>query len=279
MVIGALCTFYGLTQATSSVTYAAVLPNETPIAEIAKITLNITLDTMAVQANVANITSGLLNAPKLAESPKVQEVPAEIAINKIETEDKNLNETKTEIKIVEEIKTNIVSQTANVSNIPNIPFFSQLKDISAVEWRKVGCGIASLAMIIEYYKPGEITVDTLLDEGVSSGAYADDVGWSHQGLALLADNHGFLGNPRDFSSNNMNTAFAKLVSAVKDGPVIASVHYTFDFNNPIPHLVVISGVKDDKVYYNDPASGGGSISVDKFKSSWKKRYIEIQPAA
>jgi len=35
----------------------------------------------------------------------------------------------------------------------DVPFYSQFVDISAPAWKKVGCGIASLAMIIDFYKP------------------------------------------------------------------------------------------------------------------------------
>jgi len=57
-----------------------------------------------------------------------------------------------------------------------------------------------------------------------------------------------------------------------------SVHYTFKPTNPIPHLVIVTGVEDGKVYYNDPAekSGNGSISIEQFQSAWKKRYIAIR---
>lgn len=169
---------------------------------------------------------------------------------------------------------------AQVSDVFTVPFFSQFKDISATKWRKVGCGVASLAMLIDYYKPGEVTVDTLLDEGLDAGAYLSDAGWIHQGLVNLADDHGLSGSTHDFSSSGMDTAFANLTDAVGEGPVIASVHYTFDPKNPIPHLVVVRGVSDGKVYYNDPAapSGNGSISIEAFKKSWKKRYIEVRPA-
>jgi ABC-type bacteriocin/lantibiotic exporter with double-glycine peptidase domain len=57
------------------------------------------------------------------------------------------------------------------------------------------------------------------------------------------------------------------------------VHYTFEPTNPIPHLVVITGVQDGMVHYNDPAEefGGGTLSVEKFKAAWKQKYIVIRP--
>jgi hypothetical protein len=74
-------------------------------------------------------------------------------------------------------------------------------------------------------------------------------------------------------------AFSALTKVLEEGPVMASVHYTFEPTNPIPHLVVVNGVRDGLVYYNDPAEpqGGGSISKEKFQRAWKQRYIEIRP--
>lgn len=160
----------------------------------------------------------------------------------------------------------------------NVPFFSQFSDISETNWKKKGCGIVSLTMLINYYKPGEVSVDELLDEGIRSGAYIKNAGWSHKGLALLANDHSLSGKNYDLSTSNMNTAFSELEKSLKKGPVIASVHYSFDPKNPIPHLVVINGIKGNILYYNDPTetSGGGIISAEAFKLSWKKRYIEVR---
>ena len=60
---------------------------------------------------------------------------------------------------------------------------------------------------------------------------------------------------------------------------MASVHYKFDPRSSIPHLVVIDGIKDNVVYYNDPAAkiGQKQISVIDFQKAWKKKYIVIRP--
>lgn len=159
--------------------------------------------------------------------------------------------------------------------IPEVPFYSQFRDISAPEWKKIGCGIADAAMIINYYNPGIVSVDALLKDGISSGAYISGAGWSHKGLASLFNKHGLKGQTYDLSGWDMESAFIKFSEKLKTGPAIASVYYTFDPQSPIPHLVVITGVKDDKVYYNDPAddSGGKTISISDFKKAWKKRFI------
>lgn len=161
-----------------------------------------------------------------------------------------------------------------------VPFYSQFADISAPEWRKIGCGIASLAMLIDFYAPA-ITVDTLLSEGIKSGAYVSDAGWSHSGLIALAKDHGLTGEAQYLTDKSMSDAFDSLKAAVTEGPVMVSVHYTFEPTNPIPHLVIVTDIDNTSVHYNDPAekSGGGTISIQKFQNSWKKRYIEIRPGA
>ena len=168
----------------------------------------------------------------------------------------------------------------NNKKVTNVPFYSQFTDISDPNWRKVGCGIASLAMIIELYNPGKVSVDKLLDQGIKSNAYLSDAGWIHHGLIKLAQKYGLNGDTHDLSGLSTQKALAILEDTLTTGPVMASVHYTFDPKNPIPHLVVINKIDGNTVYYNDPSekAGNGSISTDKFLKSWKKRYIEIRPA-
>lgn len=173
-----------------------------------------------------------------------------------------------------------VLQTArNQGGVPIVPFYSQFNDISAPEWKKVGCGIASLAMLIEYYEPNSVTVDELLQRGIDAHAFLSDAGWTHAGLINLSHKYGLGGESHSLAESSMDDAFEVLKTELEEGPVMASVHYTFDPQNPIPHLVVVNGVREGKVYYNDPSEsgGGGSISIAKFQSSWKKRYIDIRP--
>lgn len=165
------------------------------------------------------------------------------------------------------------------TKVITVPFYSQFKDITSQSWQKVGCGIASVAMIIGYYEKDAVPVNSLLKEGIASGAFDDSAGWSHQGLINLAKKYKLDGQSHSLSADTLDVAFTKLEAVLKNGPVMASVHYTFEPTNPIPHLVVINSVKDGQVYYNDPAekSPNGHISIDKFKKAWKKRYIEIRP--
>lgn len=175
----------------------------------------------------------------------------------------------------------VMAKTAadfTMPGIPSVPFYSQFSDITDPAWKKVGCGITGLAMLIDYYEPA-VSVDTLLEEGIDAGAYLDSVGWSYAGLIGVSQKHGLTGRTFDYKNGDMETAFAKLEASLTEGPVMASVYYTLTPGNPIPHLIVVNGIKDGIVYYNDPAnlSGGDTISVEKFKPAWKKRFIEFRP--
>jgi ABC-type bacteriocin/lantibiotic exporter with double-glycine peptidase domain len=163
--------------------------------------------------------------------------------------------------------------------IPTVPFYSQFNDIHAMSWKKVGCGITSLAMIIEYYKPGEVSVDNLLKEGILISAYDNHFGWIHKGLIALSKDYGLEGKSYDMNSLSKELAFSEFKNHVATGPVMASVHYKFDPRSSIPHLVVIDGIKDNVVYYNDPAAKTGQkqISITDFQKAWKKKFIVIRP--
>jgi len=171
---------------------------------------------------------------------------------------------------------NIISNTKNI--IPEVPFYSQFRDIDSKEWQKLGCGVTSLAMLINFYKPNSVTVNNLLKEGIADGAYLDGAGWKHSGLVLLAKKYNLKSEAFDFSNLTKEDAFIKLEKSLKEGPVIVSIHYKFDIKSSIPHLAVINGIDGNIVYYNDPAgkSAGEKISVEDFIKVWKKRFITVR---
>ncbi len=170
---------------------------------------------------------------------------------------------------------------AATSTMRAVPFYSQFKDIRSPKWQKVGCGVTSLAMIIDYYKPGTVSVNTLLDQGIAAGAYLNNAGWTHKGLIGLAERYGLEGTSYDLAGVEQKKAFGVLQRHLSDGPVMVSVHYRFDPKSTIPHLVVLNRLDGDTIYYNDPAAKNGekSISTDVFLKAWKKRFIVITPEA
>ncbi len=166
------------------------------------------------------------------------------------------------------------------TTVPYVPFYSQFKDVSSASWQKKACGIASLAMVIGFYGRNMASVDALLSQGIAAGAYLENAGWTYKGLIQVSKKYGLDGMSYDLGKLDTKSAFAQFKDSLKNGPVIASVHYKFDPKSPIPHLVVIDGIEGDTIYYNDPASkkGGEKISVATFLKAWKKRFIVIRPA-
>lgn len=163
--------------------------------------------------------------------------------------------------------------------IPLVPFYSQFQDIHTLSWQKVGCGVASLAMVIDYYSTSTISVDALLKEGVALGAYDTQAGWIYAGLISLAKKYGLQGVGIDVSTLTKDASLSQLQTYLASGPVMVSIYYKFDPKSKIPHLIVLDGIKDGLVYYNDPAAltGQKTISVTDFQKGWKKRFIVIRP--
>lgn len=163
--------------------------------------------------------------------------------------------------------------------IPNVPFYSQFKDIKSPTWQKVGCGITSLAMIINYYKPESVIVNDLLAKGIKEGAYDYGAGWIYKGLIDISEDYNLSGKSYDVSGLSKAEALTKFKKYLNDGPVIVSIHYKFDPKSTIPHLVVIDGIDGDTIYYNDPASLSGQkkISIADFQKGWKKKFIVVRP--
>lgn len=163
--------------------------------------------------------------------------------------------------------------------VGEVPFYSQFNDIKSPKWQKVGCGIASLAMVINFYEPGAVSVNTLLEQGIAANAYDKKSGWIYKGLIELSRNYGLNGAYYDLSKLDPEAAIGTLINYLKNGPVIISTHYKFDPKSPIPHLVVINSINDNTVYYNDPAStkGNEQIPISDFLKAWKKRIIVIKP--
>lgn len=233
----------------------------------------------------APIPATTISAPITEVATSSSQTIAEIDTEEeVMTEEQSLPEILPEPEptpeVVIEVKEKVQQPKADVTqktDVFSVPFYSQLTDITAPAWKKIGCGIASLAMLIKFYNPDSFTsVDTLLKEGIAIDAYSS-AGWTYAGLIEVSHKYGLDGTTHDFGGSSMDVAFAAFEKALIVGPVMASVHYTFTPTNPIPHLVIVNGIKDDTLFYNDPAEprGDGSIPVAQFKSSWKKRYIEF----
>jgi predicted double-glycine peptidase len=170
--------------------------------------------------------------------------------------------------------------SAIIPVIPGVPFYSQFKDIDSPKWQKAGCGITSLAMMIEYYKPDTVDLNQLLQEGLDADAFSTKAGgWTYAGLIEVAQKYGLSGDAYDYAGSSSKAALAEMRKSLSEGPVIASIHYKFQPKNKISHLIVVNGIDGDNLYYNDPASkeGGLSIPLKTFLAAWKNRFIVLRP--
>jgi hypothetical protein len=135
-------------------------------------------------------------------------------------------------------------------------------------------------MLVHYYRPdATVTVNQLLAKGIAAGAYDYDAGWTYQGLIDLGAPYGLTGTWYTLPSDSQ-TALVRFKALLANGPVILSVHYQFDPQSTIPHLIVVNGIRDGMVYYNDPATTKGTtqIPLADFLKGWKRKVIVIRPA-
>ena len=167
-----------------------------------------------------------------------------------------------------------------VIHFDSVPHYSQFQDIPAIEWQSSGCGVASLAMALEFYKPkmGRVSVTNLILQALEFGAYQTNVGWKHKELAALAGLYGLTGKNYDLSELDNRSAFEQFKSVLADGPVIVSIHNKFNSKNTLGHLVVVTGIENDVVFYHDPAGNQKekAISAGVFLGGWKKRFIVVR---
>jgi len=160
-----------------------------------------------------------------------------------------------------------------------VPFYSQFQDIPAVEWQHEGCGIAALAMEVEFFKPKSVSITTLLLQALDSGAYTTDVGWKHKELAGLAGLYGLTGKNYDLANADNETAFGRFKELLVGGPMIVSIHNKFNPKATLGHLVVVTGIDNGTILYHDPAYGNKTerkITENDFLKGWKRRFITVR---
>jgi hypothetical protein len=174
-----------------------------------------------------------------------------------------------------------------------VPFVTQ-QVYRNQEWRRFGCGIASLKMVFDYWQlrnPDNRTddADNLYATGLDSGAFDPAVGWLHAGLVDLATSLGYESYRLDFGPRSgtplpAEDALAELTRELAGGPVIASVYRDFDVSRGGGHLVVVTDVTGDAVCLNDPepaqeSDGRRVLSQRDFLPAFKSRFIVVRPRA
>lgn len=160
--------------------------------------------------------------------------------------------------------------------------YSQHLDFAKPAWRKSGCAIASLGMIMALQKPKKkINLAEIYERGLDKEAYLKGVGWRHQGLAQLAKSYGFKeAKAFDLAAKDLAAAMRKLKQELKNGPVMVSVFskYIVGRNG---HLVVLLGLTDESALVLDPDTRSRlkiarEIPLATFWPAWKKRFIVIK---
>ena len=165
----------------------------------------------------------------------------------------------------------------------NVPKLSQRIDIKSKYWKSRSCGIVSLKMIMDYWKmpTKRVNLAELIKKGIEVGAYDKRWGWIHAGLVKLAKHYGYKGRNYDWFNDKPQTAYEKMTKKLKL-PIATSIHSGL---NPRKsgHLIVITGIRGKKIYYNDPDSKTRKsiariASLKKFLTGWKRRIIILRPS-
>lgn len=136
------------------------------------------------------------------------------------------------------------------------------------------CGPTSLAMALEFYGVDKPTVKvaketkTLSQSGGWQGTYCGNI-------LAAAKSNGFKGS---YMKENLTIDSLKKITE-SGKPVIANVNTQGYWGSG--HYMVVTGVKDGKVYVNDPWLGGQrAYSFSSFKAQWatrNERAIVVQP--
>lgn len=156
---------------------------------------------------------------------------------------------------------------------------SQFLDVKQSEWQQRACGIISLKMCLDELELENKEVDELIQIGIDNGAYQSKTGWIHDGLVSLAKNFGASEAKNfDWSKESSQSAFAKLWPLIGQRPLIASIFYHFKPENQGGHLIVLAGLKDNKLVIYDPEEKEREkirkeITIKDFSNGWKKRII------
>lgn len=156
-----------------------------------------------------------------------------------------------------------------------------------------GCGVLSLAMVLEFLSKKKIDIKKLKDEGVLIGARVPKYGWTQEGLASLARNKGFNAYLQEFRSVEVNLkdktfkernvlinfGINKIKELLKNNnPVLVSVDEDFN-KNTVKHIVVLTGFDDSGFYFNDSRMKTGGkdlfVSFSRFKKYWRRRILVV----
>lgn len=141
--------------------------------------------------------------------------------------------------------------TRKANNPKGFPFYSSMvsydwqalgypSEKAAQYWDTRSCGVACLRMVYarmvpeQAFLPAAITEELLRD-----GAYSEQSGWKHAGLARHARRNGLEAEQKQVSSPEELTDLAS-----GTGVLVVSVGSSFDEPNRSGHLAVLIGITD-----------------------------------
>ncbi|MFH5880240.1 cysteine peptidase family C39 domain-containing protein [Arthrobacter sp. NA-172] len=114
--------------------------------------------------------------------------------------------------------------------------FPSLK--AAEYWDGRSCGVACLRMAYGRPKPGlEALPATITEELLQGGAYSEESGWNHEGLATHARHYGLKAERLQFP-----TLEAFIDAAGKSGVLMVSIGHSFEREGKSGHLAVVAGI-------------------------------------
>ena len=174
----------------------------------------------------------------------------------------------------------------------SVPFYTQYWNVDAWQelgykskedaeyWQRSSCGILCSKMVMNGLRGGSIkdSVKELIDRGVARGAYTDDFGWSHDGLAGLIESFGFKAKRGRFSAK-------ELKEALNSGAlIIVSIKWAFQNKKTIKerllfwkkyggHLAVLVGYEEE----HGQLSGFYVHHTSKiFEQNWESRFVPLK---
>lgn len=163
-----------------------------------------------------------------------------------------------------------------------LPAYSQLADVTDVEYKKRACGPAALAMVLGASGiENPPSVDEVLARGLEMNAHEEGRGWRHRELAAVARTYGVHAHPEDWSGDPTQYAWEHLEDAIMRGPIIISVSKEFS-PSLASHLVALCGMDAETATVYDPFRETREevrydVPLSFLKEHWTQRIICVHP--
>ncbi len=140
-------------------------------------------------------------------------------------------------------------------------------------WSHRSCGIACVAMVLNGLANVQIPISELFEAAYKSGAYLDNKGWIHSGLASLINHYGLISRAKQATCE-------EIIEGLNLGYVyILSVAHSFTLDGRKGgHLVLVYAYDGCNIFFHCPSTWGEVnklMPVDVVFSSYSGSCIEI----